>query len=54
MNSLRPSGGRQSGQAMVEAALSLPLVVFLVLGTLQLFLMLQARVLAQYAAHVTT
>ncbi|WP_021781339.1 TadE/TadG family type IV pilus assembly protein [Myxococcus hansupus] len=54
MNSLRPSGGRQSGQAMVEAALSLPLVVFLVLGTLQLFLMLQARVLAQYAAFRAT
>ena len=54
MNSQRPSRGRQSGQAMVEAALSLPLVVFLVLGTLQLFLMLQARVLAQYAAFRAT
>ena len=44
-------GTRQSGQAAVEAALTLPLVVFLVLGTLQLFLMLQARILAQVAAY---
>jgi hypothetical protein len=54
MNSLRPTGGRQSGQAMVEAALTLPLVVFLVLGTLQLFLMMQARVLAHYAVFRAT
>ncbi|MBN1203567.1 MAG: pilus assembly protein [Myxococcaceae bacterium] len=40
----------QSGQAAVEAALTLPLTVFLVLGTLQLFLMLQARALTEYAA----
>ncbi len=46
-----PVAGRQSGQASVEAALTLPLVVFLVLGTLQLFMMLQARILAQVAAY---
>jgi hypothetical protein len=40
----------QSGQASVEAALSLPLTLFLILGTLQLFLMLQGRILAEYAA----
>jgi hypothetical protein len=40
----------QSGQAAVEAALTLPLSVFVILGTLQLFLMLQARVLTEYAA----
>jgi hypothetical protein len=40
----------QSGQASVEAALSLPLTLFLMLGTLQLFLMLQGRILAEYAA----
>jgi hypothetical protein len=40
----------QSGQAAVEAALTLPLSVFLILGTLQMFLMLQARVLTEYAA----
>ncbi|HZI12524.1 MAG TPA: TadE family protein [Myxococcus sp.] len=39
----------QSGQAAVEAALTLPLVVFLFLGTLQLFLLMQGRILAQYA-----
>jgi hypothetical protein len=42
--------GRQSGQAAVEAALTLPLVIFLVLGTLQLFMMLQGRIMAEYAA----
>ncbi len=46
-----PRTSRQSGQAAVEAALTLPLVVFLVLGTLQLFLMLQARILAQVAVY---
>jgi hypothetical protein len=41
------------GQAAVEAALTLPLLVFLILGTMQLFLMLQGRILAQYAAFRT-
>ncbi|MDY7226184.1 TadE/TadG family type IV pilus assembly protein [Hyalangium rubrum] len=40
----------ESGQAAVEAALTLPLTVFLILGTLQLFLMLQGRIMAEYAA----
>jgi hypothetical protein len=44
------SADAQSGQAMVEAALTLPLTVFLVLGTLQFFLLLQARLLTEYAA----
>ncbi len=39
-----------SGQAVLEAALTLPLFVFLMLGTMQLFLLLQARVLAEYAS----
>jgi hypothetical protein len=39
---------------MVESALTLPLMVFLILGTLQLFLMFQGRVLAQYAAFRAT
>jgi hypothetical protein len=43
------SAGRESGQAAVEAAITLPLTVFLVLGTIQLFLLLQARVLTEYA-----
>ncbi|ATB31967.1 TadE/TadG family type IV pilus assembly protein [Melittangium boletus] len=42
--------GRQSGQAAVEAALTLPLTIFLILGTLQLFMMLQGRIMAEYAA----
>lgn len=41
--------GRESGQAAVESALTLPLVLFMVLGTMQLFLALQARILAQHA-----
>jgi hypothetical protein len=44
------AGGGESGQAAVEAALTLPLTVFLVLGTLQLFMMLQGRIMAEYAA----
>jgi hypothetical protein len=43
-----------SGQALVESALTLPLTLFLVLGTLQLFLILQGRVMAQYAATRAT
>ena len=39
----------QSGQAAVESALTLPMMVFLVLGTMQLFMLLQAKAMAQYA-----
>jgi hypothetical protein len=39
----------ESGQAAVETALTLPMIVFLILGTLQLFMLLQAKVMAQYA-----
>ena len=42
---------RDSGQALVESALTLPLLVFMVLGTLQLFMMLHARIMTQYAAY---
>ena len=38
-----------SGQAAVEAALTLPLTLFLILGCLQLFMLLQGRILAHYA-----
>ena len=42
---------RDSGQAAVETALSMPLVLFCVLGSLQLFLMFNARILTQLAAY---
>ncbi|MCP3139160.1 TadE/TadG family type IV pilus assembly protein [Pyxidicoccus xibeiensis] len=42
---------RESGQAAVEAALILPLFVFLILGILQLGLMHQARLMTKYAAY---
>jgi hypothetical protein len=35
----------------VESALTLPLALFMVLGLLQLFMLLQARIMAQYAAY---
>ncbi|WNG40256.1 pilus assembly protein [Archangium minus] len=44
-------GGRESGQAAVESAIVLPLFVFLILGTLQLGLMHQARLVTKYAAY---
>jgi TadE-like protein len=42
--------GREDGQALVEAALVLPAVVFLILAALQLTQLQQARVLAESAA----
>lgn len=45
---------RERGQAAVESALVLPLTIFLVLGSLQLFMMFQARVMAEYAAFRAT
>lgn len=45
---------RQSGQAAVEAALTLPLMLFMILGTLQLFMMLQGRLMAEHAAYKAT
>ena len=52
---LRPALSRsrarqQRGQAAVEAALTLPLALFCLLGALQLFMMLQGRIMAHYAA----
>lgn len=46
-----PAHGRDCGQAAAESALTVPLVVFMVLGTLQLFMLMQAKVMAQYAAY---
>jgi hypothetical protein len=47
----RRLGSRESGQAAVEAAIVLPLFVFLMLGILQLGLMHQARLMTKYAAY---
>jgi hypothetical protein len=49
----RPDVG-ESGQALVETALTMPITLFLVLGILQLFLIFQGRVMAQYAAARST
>ncbi|MFL5318480.1 MAG: TadE family protein [Myxococcaceae bacterium] len=46
--------GCESGQAAIESAIVLPLTLFLVLGTLQLFLLQQSRISAQYAAYQAT
>ncbi|RKH70523.1 TadE/TadG family type IV pilus assembly protein [Corallococcus aberystwythensis] len=54
MSARSPRDTRESGQAAVEAAVTLPLVVFLVLGTLQLFLMMQGRLMAEYAVFRAT
>jgi hypothetical protein len=41
---------REEGQALVEAAFMLPAMVFLILGTVQLTQLQQARILADHAA----
>ncbi|MFY0566189.1 TadE/TadG family type IV pilus assembly protein [Archangium lansingense] len=46
-----PQVAGQSGQAAVESALVLPLMVFLGLGLLQLTLMQQAKLMTEYAAY---
>jgi hypothetical protein len=46
-----PPRAADSGQVAVEAALVMPLFVFLILGILQLGLIAQARVMAKYAAY---
>jgi hypothetical protein len=50
MVSERASSLGERGQAAVEAALTLPLTIFLILGSLQLFMMLQGRIMSEYAA----
>lgn len=44
------SVSRTSGQAAVETAITMPLMLFMVLGTLQLFMLLQGRLFAEHAA----
>ncbi|MDC0711810.1 pilus assembly protein [Stigmatella sp. ncwal1] len=47
----RPLNAGESGQAAVEAAIVLPLFVFLMLGILQIGLMHQARLMTKYASY---
>ncbi|WNG19465.1 TadE/TadG family type IV pilus assembly protein [Cystobacter fuscus] len=46
-----PTSSRESGQAAVEAALIIPMMVFMVLGIIQLGMMYQARLMTEYAAY---
>jgi TadE-like protein len=46
-----PLSNKQSGQAAVESALVLPLMVFLGLGIIQLTMMQQAKLMTEYAAY---
>jgi hypothetical protein len=47
-----PQRRSQSGQAAVETAITMPLALFMVLGTLQLFMLLQGRLFAEHAAYM--
>jgi hypothetical protein len=51
MSHSRQSSRRESGQAAVEAALIVPMMVFLVLGIIQLTMMHHARLMTEYAAY---
>ena len=42
---------KESGQAMVETAIIIPLFIFILLGILQMGLIYQAKVLLKYAAY---
>ncbi|OJH41594.1 TadE family protein [Cystobacter ferrugineus] len=48
---MTPTSSRESGQAAVEAALIVPLMVFMVLGIIQLGMMHHARLMTEYAAY---
>lgn len=50
MRAVRSS--RDSGQAAVETAITMPLALFLVLGITQLFMLLQGRLFAEHAAYM--
>lgn len=43
-------GGRDSGQALVESAIIMPLMVFIILGVIQLAMIQHARIMTEYAA----
>lgn len=45
-----PRGSDESGQALVESALVTPLMVFLILGVIQLAMIQHAKIMSEYAA----
>lgn len=45
------SSSRESGQAAVESAIVMPMMVFIVLGVLQLTMIQHARIMTEYAAY---
>lgn len=47
----RVRSGRESGQAAVESALVLPLMIFLCLGIIQLTMIEHAKIMTEYAAY---
>lgn len=49
--SVEKTSRRESGQAAVEAAIVMPLMVFMVLGILQLTMVQHARIMTEYAAY---
>ncbi|RKH00726.1 TadE/TadG family type IV pilus assembly protein [Corallococcus carmarthensis] len=51
MQTVLPANRGESGQAAVESALVVPLMVFLILGTLQLTTLHHARLMTEYAAY---
>lgn len=46
----RPRGGDDSGQALVESAIVMPLMVFIILGVVQMTMIQHARIMTEYAA----
>ncbi|RKH86709.1 pilus assembly protein [Corallococcus sp. AB045] len=51
MQTVNSASRGESGQAAVESALVVPLMVFLILGTLQLTTLHHARLMTEYAAY---
>ena len=47
---LRRDRAREGGQALVEAAIVIPLMTFLILGVIQLVMVQHAKIMTEYAA----